>query len=63
MIENEKTGFLFNAGDSQDLVNKIQALYTNEPLQNEMVVNCLKKEHMTEDKYYDILIGVYEKGI
>ena len=63
LVENEKTGLLFKSGDKSDLVTKIQLLHADDDLQQAMAENCLAKEQMTEDKYYNALIDIYSKGI
>lgn len=60
LVDDGKTGMLFNPGDKSDLVNKIRGLYTNDELQKEMINNCLKKEHVTKNRYYETLIDIYK---
>lgn len=60
LIENMKTGILFESGNKANLINMIESLYTNDDLQKNMSENCLSKEFMTIDKYYEELMKIYK---
>lgn len=60
LIENVKTGLLFESGNKANLINMIKSLYTNEGLQKDMVANCLSKRYITIDNYYAELLKIYK---
>lgn len=60
LVENMKTGLLFQSGNKANLVNIIKSLYTNEDLQKNMVENCLNKKFITIDNYYEKLLKIYK---
>lgn len=63
LIDNNKTGMLFESGNKANLINILRALYTNRELQNNMIQNCFDKEYMTIEKYYQKLLPIYKGEI
>jgi glycosyltransferase involved in cell wall biosynthesis len=56
LVKGENTGFVFEAGNKADLIEKIKLAINNENY-NEMSANCLEKvENLTVDKYCEQLI-------
>ena len=59
LIDDGKTGLLFNPSDVDDCVSKIRALMENDELANEMHKNCLDKEFCSIEKYCEKLFEIY----
>jgi len=60
LIDDGKTGLLFEKGNAEDLKNKIKTILENPALAGEMSKNCLKKEFDTVEKYAEKLIQLYK---
>jgi len=65
LIENGKTGLLFEPGNVDDLVKKILWAKNNPEKMKEMGLNARKEfeEKYTPEKNYKILMNIYEKVI
>ncbi len=63
LIEDRKTGLLFESGNVQDLKLKILELYNSPEKLEQMSEECLKKKKNTVDTYCSKLIELYEKQI
>jgi len=63
LIENEKTGLLFEMGNAIDLRNKIEKLISNRKLLEQMRYNARKcaEEKYSEEIVYKKIIEVYKK--
>jgi glycosyltransferase involved in cell wall biosynthesis len=59
LIDSMKTGMLFDSGSVNNLVNFINALYSNDNLCSDMSKYCLEKQYMTMDNYYSKLLEIY----
>lgn len=60
LIEEGKTGFVFKAGNSDDLENKVRLLINNKVLLKQMTENCSCAQFETAESYYNSLIKIYE---
>ena len=65
LINEGKTGFLFEAKNHKELANKIILLMNNKNLLEEMSINCLEYANkiFSEKKYYNSLFNIYKKSI
>jgi spore maturation protein CgeB len=65
MIEDGKTGLLFNPGDVVDLTLKIQWAIDHPEGIKEMGLNARKQyeEKYTSEKNYELLMNIYEHAI
>lgn len=63
LIKNGKTGLLFQAGNADDLVDKITTLWNNRSLLEEMTDNCLKVKFDTPAVYGDKLLNLFRQEI
>ncbi len=63
IVEHEKTGLLFNAGDSKDLADKIQWMIDNPDACSEMGENARAEfdAKYTAARNHEILMDIYEK--
>lgn len=61
LIDHMHTGMLFDAGNKANLTNFIKSLYENKELQERMSKNCLEKEFIDLDVYYDKIIDIYKR--
>lgn len=59
LIDDGKTGFLFEAGNADDFKSKINKIISNDELANEMSKACLEKKFDTIDEYCDKLLKIY----
>ena len=59
LIDNEKTGLLFESKDVELLKNTIAMLYTDTHSLEEMRRNCLDKQFMDMETYYEKLMKIY----
>lgn len=59
LIRNGETGFLFEAGNADDLYEKLQYLLKTEGLLDEFTANCRKIKFETSESYYKKLIQIY----
>ena len=60
LVADGKTGILFESGNKDALIEAIRKLYDSCDMQNEMVENCLSKQFMDMETYYDRLMRVYK---
>ncbi|MDE6469444.1 MAG: glycosyltransferase family 4 protein [Eubacterium sp.] len=63
LIENNKTGLIFEAGNKSDLKRAIISLYKNSENTLKMRKNCIDSSNNTIEVYTDKLIALYEKQI
>jgi len=65
LIQNNKTGLLFEAGNKEDLIRKINYLWERKDLIEELGRNARKEyeKKYTAEKNYDMLIGIYKRAI
>ena len=63
LIEHEKTGLLFNPGDSNDLAVKMEKLLTDKELSFQYGKNAFEraKDYHSGEKHYQSLMEVYKK--
>lgn len=59
LIENGKTGFLFEPGNTQDMENAINKILTDDALAAEMSNNCKNTHFDTVEKYTERLLKIY----
>lgn len=62
LIEDGKTGLLFEPGNVEDLTKKILLLYQDKDLRERLGKNALRKakEHHSLEEYYSSLVKIYE---
>jgi len=65
IVEHNKTGLLFKAGNSIDLTNRATYLIENPQKSKEMGIHAYKlyKDRFTPDRNYDLLINIYNEAI
>ena len=63
LIQNGKTGFLFQAANADELAEKITTLWNNRSLLEEMSENCLKAEFETPAKHGEKVLSIYRQLI
>lgn len=59
IIEEGKTGLLFEAGNAKDLEEKLRYLLYDEERLNEYINNCKEIMFETPDTYYEKLMNIY----
>lgn len=59
LVQEGKTGFLFEAGNADDLENKLRSLIETPGLLDEFSQNCKNVSFETPETYYDKLMQVY----
>ncbi|MBO5128836.1 MAG: glycosyltransferase family 4 protein [Oscillospiraceae bacterium] len=59
LIEENKTGLLFEAGNVSDLEAKLRQLLLTPGLLEEYSANCKSKKFETPESYYEKLMGIY----
>lgn len=59
LIDNGKTGVLFESGNVDSLVKTIKELWNNDNKLKEMSTNCENVEFDTIEQYYDKLLSIY----
>ncbi len=62
LIENGKTGLLFNPSDSKDFVEKVKEITDNPKLAEEMHKNCLNKRFEAVEEYCKELMKIYTES-
>lgn len=62
LIEEGKTGELFEAGNVDDLIKGINKIVRNEAVTKQYTENCFKVQYETSETYYKKLIEIYRKG-
>lgn len=60
LVEDGKTGFLFEPGNAEDFSRKVQKILNDKQLAREMSANCLRKKFITLEKYCDELLDIYK---
>lgn len=60
LVEDGKTGFLFEPGNSSDFAEKIKRLLTDDKLAAEMSENGLKKDFTSVSQYCEKLLEIYK---
>ena len=60
LISENKTGLLFEAGNANDLENKLRYLLETDNLVQEYSNNCRNAVFETPDTYYEKLMNIYE---
>ncbi len=65
IVDNERTGLLYKAGDNVELQSKIEKLYNEPELHTALCKNARKEfeEKYSEEKNYTQLISIYKKVI
>ena len=61
LIENGKTGLIFEGCNVQKLEQAIKLLWYDDKLRNEMHENCLNKRKVTLEEYGEYMISEYKK--
>lgn len=59
LIEVQKTGELYESGNSDELYEKVLSLWNDEEKLHKYTENCKKIKFITTDTYYDELIKIY----
>ncbi len=59
LIDEGKTGLLFESGNASELTEKIEYLYNNRNLYQEMSENCGQLSYDTITEYGEKIIGIY----
>lgn len=59
LIQQGKTGTLFENGNAKQLKKLISTFYNNEELLKEYTVNCSNVHFISSDEYYHKLMGIY----
>lgn len=60
LIDNGKTGLLFEPNNAEDLERKIKTILNDTALAEEMSQNCLNKKFNTVENYAEKLINIYK---
>lgn len=60
LIDNGKTGVLFESGNVDSLVNAIKELWNDDNKLKEMSDNCKNVQFDTIEQYYDKLLSIYK---
>ena len=63
LIQNHKTGILFESGNVGELVDCIRELWNEEAKVNEMAANCAQVQFDTVNQYYSKLMKIYNGEI
>jgi len=65
IVEHNKTGLLFKAGNSEDLANKAIYLIENPSISKEMGINAHAdyKERFTPERNYNLLANIYHEAL
>ncbi|MCM1113989.1 MAG: glycosyltransferase family 4 protein [Clostridium sp.] len=61
LIDEGKTGLIFEAGNQQQLAEKLTYLYNNDELLAQMSKNCIESNTNTIDVYTDDLMKIYNE--
>lgn len=61
LIDNGKTGLLFEPGNVADFSDKVNSIIKNKQLASEMSTNCYDKKFTSLSQYCDELLCVYER--
>lgn len=60
LVDNGKTGFLFEPGNVDDFAEKVNRILNNKQLAAEMSANCFEKNFITLSQYCDKLLDIYK---
>lgn len=60
LVEDGKTGMLFEYGNVEELKSRIECLYNNRELLAKYTYNCKNNNFETLESYYDKIIKIYE---
>lgn len=60
LVEDGKTGMLFEYGNVEELKSRIESLYNNRELLEKYTYNCKNNNFETLESYYDKIIKIYE---
>lgn len=60
LVEDGKTGMLFEYGNVEELKSRIESLYNNRELLAKYTYNCNNNNFETLESYYDKIIKIYE---
>lgn len=63
LIDENKTGLIFEAGNKEQLKEKIKTLYYNDELLNQMSTNCINSNTNTIDFYTFEVLKIYNKAL
>lgn len=65
IVKDKETGFLFEAGNAEDCVNKINKLWNNPILCRKMGRNArgYVEKYFSPEDHYEKMIGIYKKAI
>lgn len=63
LIENDKTGILFESGNVNELTNAINDLWKNENKLKKMSESCMTVKFDTVEQYYGKLIKIYNGDV
>ena len=61
LIQEERTGEIFEAGNPDDLEKKLRSILENPERLQAYTQNCLQAQFETPESYYEKLMGVYTK--
>ena len=62
LIEEGKTGELFEAGNVKGLIEAINRIVKNKEVLKQYTENCFKVRYETSETYYEKLMEIYRKG-
>lgn len=62
LIEEGKTGELFEAGNANDLMQAINKIIANKKVLKQYTESCLKVQFETSETYYEKLLKIYRNG-
>lgn len=60
LIDNGKTGFLFEPGNTNDFSDKVNAILNNKQLADDMSAACFEKKFSTLSEYCNKLLEIYK---
>lgn len=60
LIEDGKTGFVFESGNADDIESKLRMIFDDAGLLKELTDNCSSARFETPESYYRSLIKIYE---
>lgn len=61
LVDNEKNGLIFEAGNRDSLKSAIKKLYNNSELTEKMRAECINNSSYTVEKYTERLLEIYSK--
>lgn len=65
IVQDQKTGLLFEPGNPDDLVDKLELLVENSSLCRSLgeAGLCKAEKEYSAERYYEILMGIYQKAL